>query len=295
MVSSLVAAIVLAPVELKVMTYNIRYGTANDGVNAWPNRREALIGLIKKHDPDVLGVQEALAGQIDELKAALPEHEVLGVGRDDGIRKGEYSAIFTRRSKLGLREGGTRWISDEPLRPGSLAFDAKITRVFTWGDYFTPGGTRILLMNCHLDHQSEKARLLGARQMQTFAASRGLETLIMGDFNSSQTDAPIKTLLDRNDFGNSVKLPGEWINLAASVPKNGPWGTFNGFKPTQTDGPMIDHIFYSKSYELDRSDPNGWVSKGWELMSVEIDRTLVNGRVPSDHFPVIARFKLPTR
>jgi endonuclease/exonuclease/phosphatase family metal-dependent hydrolase len=245
------------PLELKVMT--------QDGVNAWPNRREALINLIKNHDPDVLGVQEALAGQIDELKAALPEHDLLGVGRDDGLRKGEYSALFTRRTKLGLREGGTRWISNDPLKPGSLAFDAKITRIFTWGDYFAPGGTRLLLMNCHFDHQSHQARLMGGQQMRAFADQRSeLPTLVMGDFNSAATDPPLQALTAGGVF-------------TASIPKTGPWGTFNGFKPDETGGAMIDHILSSKH---------------WQLASVEIDRTIVNGRVPSDHFPVIARLTL---
>lgn len=255
----------LAPVELKVMTYNIRYGTANDGENAWPNRKAALINLVKKHDPDVLGVQEALAGQIDELKAALPGHDLLGVGRDDGLRKGEYSAIFTRSSKLGLREGGTRWISNDPLKPGTLAFDAKITRIFTWGEFFMVGGKRILLMNAHFDHQSSQARLLGGQQMRAFADQRpDLPTLVMGDFNSSSTDEPIKALMAGDRFKNSM-------------PKAGPYGTFNGFKPEQVNGDMIDHILSSSM---------------WETREVEIDRTLVNGRTPSDHFPVIARFTL---
>jgi endonuclease/exonuclease/phosphatase family metal-dependent hydrolase len=254
-----------APVELKVMTYNIRYGTANDGENAWPKRKEALIGVIQKHNPDVLGVQEALAGQIDELKAALPEHELLGVGRDDGLRKGEYSAIFSRRTKLGLREGGTRWISNDPLKPGTLAFDAKITRIFTWGEFFTVGGKRILLMNAHFDHQSPQARLLGGQQMRAFADQRpDLPALVMGDFNSSSTDEPIQVLMVADRFKNSM-------------PKIGPYGTFNGFKPEQVNGDMIDHILSSSA---------------WEAGDVEIDRTLVNGRTPSDHFPVIARFKL---
>lgn len=268
MISTTLAAMVIgtqAPLEFKVMTYNIRYGTAPDGDNAWPKRREALIDLIKKHDPDILGVQEALAGQVDELRAALPGHEVFGVGRDDGLRKGEYSAIFTRRSKMGMREGGTRWISDNPLKPGTLAFDAKITRIFTWGDFFSSGGQRFLLMNCHLDHQSGQARLLGGQQMLAFANHRpNLPAIVIGDFNSAPSDLPVQELLKNNRFFDSK-------------PAEGPWGTFNGFKPTETGGDMIDHILFSIE---------------WTLIDVTIDRTIVNGRVPSDHFPVIARLRL---
>lgn len=250
--------------ELKVMTYNIRYATAPDGDNAWPHRREMLTDLIKSHNPDVLGVQEALASQIDELRAALPDHEVLGVGRDDGIRKGEYSAIFTRRSTLGLREGGTRWISADPLKPGSIGPGAKIPRIFVWGEYFMPDGRRILLMNCHLDHESEPARLLGAHQMQAFAATRPLPTILTGDFNCGPTTPPIQHLTGAGKFTDAK-------------PATGPFGTFTAFNPTKTNGDMIDHIFTSSQ---------------WDIADVMIDRTTKNGRVPSDHFPVIARLRL---
>jgi len=269
MILGLIAASTLVPqtgpVELKVMTYNLRYSTANDGEDAWPKRKDALLALIKKQDPDVLGVQEALADQIDELKQALPEHSIVGVGRDDGLRKGEFSAIFTRQSKLGMRTGGTHWISDNPLKPGSLASDAKITRIFSWGEFFTETGQRILLMNCHLDHQSTGARLLGGQQMRAFADQNpGIPTIITGDFNTASTDAPIQALLANGRF-------------TESVPKAGPFGTFNAFKPTAIDGAMIDHIF---------------TSPAWETLDVTIDRTLYSGRTPSDHFPVTARIRL---
>lgn len=268
MVLGLIAATAIArqaPLELKVMTYNLRYSAAADGEDAWPKRKDALLSLIKKQDPDVLGVQEALADQIDELKKALPNHEIVGVGRDDGIRKGEFSAIFTRQSKLGLRNGGTRWISDDPLKPGTLAFDAKITRVFSWGEFFTPSGQRVLLMNCHLDHQSTKARLLGGQQMRAFADEHpGIPAIITGDFNSPSNDEPIKALVAGGRF-------------TESMPATGPFGTFNAFKPAQVDGDMIDHILTSPDLEV--SD-------------VTIDRTLYNGHTPSDHFPVIAKIRL---
>ncbi|MBL8048157.1 MAG: endonuclease/exonuclease/phosphatase family protein [Chthonomonas sp.] len=258
-------AFAAAPLELTVMTYNIRYGTAPDGVNAWPNRKEAVMGLLRKHDPDVLGVQEALAGQIDELQKALPGHEMIGVGRDDGMRKGEFSAIFVRAAKLGLRESGTRWISPEPERPGSLAFDAQITRIFTWGDCFAEGGTRLLVLNCHLDHQSQKARQMGGQHMRKFIDARpSLPAIVMGDFNSPASDPPVQTLVAKG-------------RLTDLMPAEGPFGTFTAFKPEAIDGPMIDHIL---------------ISKHWEPLSVEIDRTTIDGRVPSDHFPVIARVRL---
>jgi endonuclease/exonuclease/phosphatase family metal-dependent hydrolase len=267
MTAAIVSAFLIAATfqELKVMTYNIRYATAPDGVNVWSNRKQALLSLIKRHDPDVLGVQEALSSQIEVLRAALPEHDVLGVGRDDGLLKGEYSAIFTRRKTLGLREGGTRWISKDPQKPGSIGPGAKIPRVFVWGEFFLPDGRRILLMNCHLDHESAPARLLGAEQMRDFAASRSaLPTVITGDFNCGPSQPPVQTLIGKGSFTNLM-------------PAAGPFGTFTGFDSTKINGEMIDHIF---------------VSPEWKEVEVAIDRKLENGRPPSDHFPVIARISL---
>lgn len=256
------------PVEIKVMTYNVRYATAPDGENAWPHRREALIDLVRRHDPDVLGVQEALASQVDELSAALPTHSVIGVGRDDGVRRGEYSAIFYRRDKLGLSEGGTKWISDHPDQPGSIGPGAHIPRVFSWGVFFAAGGGRLLILNAHLDHESPDARLMGTRQMREFADAREtLPTLLMGDYNCSFGDVPIEHVLADKRF-------------SAAKPKAGPFGTFNAFDPKATDGPMIDHVFTSNE---------------WEVLDAQIDRSAPNGRTPSDHFPFIVRLRLTER
>lgn len=251
--------------ELKVMTFNLRYANEADGDNAWPKRKDALIALIKKHDPDVLGIQEGLVGQVDELRQAMRSHAVVGVGRDDGLRKGEYSAIFYRRERFGLREGGTRWISETPEVAGSKGPGTTLPRIFSWGEFFLAEGGRVLLLNVHLDHQSAPARLMGAQQMAAFVAARpGLSAIITGDFNSSFGDGPIEHLLGQK--------------FTANKPASGPLGTFKNFKPEQTEGTMIDFIFTSPE---------------WETLSVEIDRTLTpEGRTPSDHFPVIARLRL---
>lgn len=253
------------PLTLKVMTYNVRYATAPDGDNSWPNRREALIRLVKRHDPDVLGVQEALSVQIDELQAALPGHSILGVGREDGVRKGEYSAIFYRKEKFGLREGGTKWISDQPDKPGSIGPGAHIPRVFTWGEFFCGDGTRFLVLCAHLDHESPEARLMGTRHMRSFVESRpSLPSLVIGDFNSTVSEPPIQHLTAKNLF-------------EAAVPSEGQTATFNAFDPNVTAGPMIDHVLHSKN---------------WTVVTAEIDRTSENGRVPSDHFPLIVRLRM---
>lgn len=254
-----------SPTSLKVMTYNIRYGTAPDGENAWGLRRERLLELVRRHDPDVLGLQEALDGQITEIRRALPDHEVVGVGRDDGILKGEHSAILYRRTMLGMREGGTRWISPTPTVPGSLGGTARITRVFSWGEFFLPNGQRFLAINAHLDHQSDSARLLGAEQMRDWAGARpDLPAIIMGDFNSVPADEPGKALIAGGRF-------------RVLMPPKGPFGTFSGFRAGAAGERMIDFILASPE---------------WETVSVEIDQTSHEGRTPSDHLPVVAQLRL---
>jgi endonuclease/exonuclease/phosphatase family metal-dependent hydrolase len=85
--------------NIKVMTYNIRFDNPGDGVNRWSGRKDKVISLLKGYDPDILGVQEALVHQIDDITANTG-YAYVGVGRDDGKKKGEYSAILfnTRRS-----------------------------------------------------------------------------------------------------------------------------------------------------------------------------------------------------
>jgi len=246
------------------MTFNLRYGTAQDGDNSWVYRREAALKLVAQQDPDVLGVQEALAAQVDELRAILPEHDVLGAGREDGLRGGEHSAIFTRRSKLGLREGGTRWISNEPLKPGSLAFEARNTRVFTWGEFFLSSGRRVLLVNCHLDHESADAQLMGAQHMLALIHERNeLPAIVTGDFNCEPNDPPVSLFVQHG--------------FVDARPASGPFGTFNNFEPHHVDGVEIDHILATPS---------------WQISNVTIDRSTYGDRAISDHFPVIADLAL---
>jgi endonuclease/exonuclease/phosphatase family metal-dependent hydrolase len=250
--------------EVKVMTYNLRYANAADGPDGWEHRKDALIALIKKHDPDIFGIQEGLASQVDELRQAFRTHAVVGVGRDDGLRKGEYSAICYRRERFGLREGGTRWISDTPEVAGSKGPGTTLPRIFSWGEFFLAEGGRVLVVNTHFDHQSAPARLLGAQQIGEFLATRsGVPALLTGDFNCTFGDPPIEHLRAK---------------LTALRPAQDPIGTFNGFKPEATSGPMIDFVF---------------TSAAWEVLDVQIDRTLTpSGRAPSDHFPLIARIRL---
>ena len=112
LITAAAAVYAAAPEPLTVMTFNIRYGTANDGPDRWELRRDQLFALIKNQNPDVIGLQEALHFQIDEILAALPEYRMVGVGRGDGGHGGEYAAILYRASRLSVRQSSTFWFSD---------------------------------------------------------------------------------------------------------------------------------------------------------------------------------------
>jgi endonuclease/exonuclease/phosphatase family metal-dependent hydrolase len=258
----------VAPQPLTVMTFNIRYGTANDGPDRWELRRDQLFALIKNQNPDVVGLQEALHAQIDEILAALPEYRMIGVGRSDGGHGGEYAAILYRASRLSVRQSSTFWFSDTPDIVKSNTWGAALERICTWALFDDQQGTPFFMYNLHLDHVSQPAReKSGALLLNRIAArSPMLPVIVTGDFNTGEnnpvTQAVAKVL--RDTF--RVVHP-----TATEV------GTANQFKLGTTMGDKIDYIF---------------VEASTEVISADIVRTSVDGRYPSDHFPVVARIRL---
>ena len=252
---------------LNVMSFNIRYGTAKDGDNAWPKRRDLVFDVIRRHDPDVIGLQEALRFQLDELLAALPGYRSVGVGRADGATKGEYAAVFYRADRFTLDEHGTFWLSDTPTTPGSTSWGNTIPRIATWARLIDKAdGKGFYIYNAHFDHRSAPSRERSAALLVERAASRthGDEPVVItGDFNAGEGSAPIRTLTDAKYVDTfRVKHPD-----ATDV------GTFNGFRSTRT-GRKIDYVF---------------VSPGLEVLEASILLDHDARRYPSDHFPVAAR------
>jgi len=139
---------------LRLMSFNIRLNTSGDGPHAWPYRKDLAASILHLHQPDVVGLQEALPDQVDDLAARLPDFAWVGVGRDDGVRQGEFAAIFYRRARLTLLDQGTFWLSQTPNIPGSLGWDAACIRIVTWAA--APGyrnGDHVLLLQCALRSQ----------------------------------------------------------------------------------------------------------------------------------------------
>lgn len=261
-------AVVLAvtmQAEFTFMTFNVRYATSADGENAWVHRQGLVYEVVNRHRPDVLGVQEALASQVDDLLAHLPGYAYVGVGRDDGRRAGEFSALFYRRDVFEAVESGTFWLSDTPDVAGSKSWGNNVVRVCTWARLRAKWGLTITVFNTHFDHESQPSREKSAELVLARVAGVTEPSVVMGDLNSGEDNAAVQEFL-RSGMKNAFRA----ANPTTTV------GTFNGFARLQ-DGPMIDHIF---------------VSRHWGVLASDIDRASFDGRFPSDHFPVWARLVL---
>ena len=117
--------------NVRVLSFNIRYGTAPDGTNAWPHRQELVYDVIRRQDSDFVGLQEALRFQIDAIRQSVPLYDEVGVGRDDGRQGGEYTAILYKTDRWRAADSGTVWLSGTPDVPGSMTWGNKITRIVT--------------------------------------------------------------------------------------------------------------------------------------------------------------------
>jgi endonuclease/exonuclease/phosphatase family metal-dependent hydrolase len=183
-----------------VLTFNIRYGTAPDGENAWPKRKEQVFEILRDERVSVIGVQEALRGQLDDIKQACPKLGEIGVGREDGKQDGEYSAILYRTDMWKPEKSGTFWLSETPEVPGSKSWKTVCTRVCTWARLERLGCPEdgrpcvLWVFNTHMDHVSAEARLNGARLIARRISERGdtQPFVLTGDFNSGESEDATK-------------------------------------------------------------------------------------------------------
>lgn len=254
---------------MNVASYNLRYNTPNDGVNAWPNRKENVKGLIRFHEFDIFGVQEALVGQLKDV-AELPEFAYYGKGRDDGQEGGEHSAIFYKKDRFKLLKSGDFWLSETPDKPG-LGWDAKCcNRICSWAQFEDMNTKKkFYFFNVHFDHQGVEARRQSGHLMvKKIKEIAGNSTAILtGDFNSSPDTEQIKTI---------AGLLNDTHNVTKQAPY-GPEGTFNSFKFDAEMKTRIDYIF---------------VSKNVDVLKYGVLTDSKEQRYPSDHQPVLVKVEI---
>ncbi len=261
---------------VRVMSFNIRYGSAKDGKDHWSQRKDLVAHAINSFEPDLLGTQETMRFQSTFLQKQLPNHTAFGRTRDASGDAGEQCTIFYRTDRFTKIGAGHFWLSESPDTPGVKSWDAALPRMVTWlclRDAQRPEQP-ICIFNTHFDHRGKQARQesakLLAKKSAEIARSHGnAHVIVTGDFNSGEDDAPYRNLLEEQ--------PNGWNDTyrTAHPERNAHEGTFNGFRGTD-DGARIDWIF---------------ADARWLVQSAEIVRWNQDGRYPSDHCPVTAVLK----
>lgn len=262
--------------EFRIMSYNIRYDAKEDYAIdcGWENRKENLLKLIKFHKADIIGIQEALIHQLVYIDSSLIGYSRIGVGRDDGKNKGEYSAIYYNNYKFQVIESGNFWLSETPDIAGSIGWDAAITRIVSWAKFkANSDGNEYLVFNTHFDHKGLKAREESAkllinkiqdiRNQYRKHNDKLLPVIITGDFNTQPGTEPYLIINDK-------------FKDAFEVSKNGNYGSDGsgwGFIVCEVkEHKRIDFIFLSDDFIV---------------LNHAILTDSFNGKYPSDHLPII--------
>jgi len=263
LLSALALVACTAPAPLKVMSYNIRFGTAPDGEYSWTHRQDAAAAMVLDQRPAVFGVQEALSFQLDFLAEKCPMYKHVGVGREDGESGGEHMAVFYDTTRVALQDWGTYWLSETPEEP-SKGWDAACKRTATWTLlHDIKADKHFYFVDTHLDHKGEVAREKGLALVVERIGAMNPENypmILLGDFNVFPDDPCLKGL-------RAVMTD---AREAAVVTSNA--STYHGYGTVVKD--PIDYIFYSgfsgcKEFAL-------------------VDQPYLECPFVSDHYPVTA-------
>lgn len=258
--------------DLRVMTFNVRYSAADDGINAWPKRRDLMVQVIRQEHPDILGTQELLSPQADYLQQHLPGYTWFGMGRNGNeidSNDNEHMGVFYAKARLKLLASGNFWLSETPDKPGSIGAGQLMPRMVTWARFQDRrSGKAFYYYDTHFPYRAGTAAELTRercaaeirQRLATLPAS--VPFILTGDFNTtpeSVTHASLTQVL--HDARTSAAR------------HEGPDATFHGFTGHATD--RIDWILY----------------RGMKADDVRTITTHAGKVYPSDHFPVVADFR----
>jgi endonuclease/exonuclease/phosphatase family metal-dependent hydrolase len=263
---SLLSSGMLFAQSYQIATYNIRFDNPNDHGNLWKDRSTHLINQIKFHKMDIIGTQEGLYHQLEDMKSGLG-FPYIGVGRDHGRTEGEFSAIFYNPDLFELIEHETFWLSETPEQP-SKGWDAALNRVCTWGRFKTKKGNKqFYIFNIHYDHIGQLAREESSKLVVSKIKEinkKNLPVIFIGDFNVTPDNPAYQTVIENSDLKDS--------RSTSQSPSIGNQGTFNGFNWDKLPDGIIDHIFVSPNITVMR---HGILTDNYGM------------KYPSDHFPVM--------
>ena len=257
--------------SLSVMTFNMRYDNPEDGQNNWRFRRERVAGVIKAQEVDVLGTQELLSNQFNDLSGLLTGYQGVGVGRLDGVESGEYCAVFFRKDRFTLLDSGTFWLSETPEVVASLGWDGACERIATWVVLRDRDGRELFFIDTHLDHVGQVARDEGVsllmKRIETLSGGRPV--ILTGDFNS-EPGSSVVAHVQKDGVLRDAK--------AIAAQRSGTDWSFSDFgQIPEAERPLLDYIF---------------VSGDIEAVRYEVLPDIFDGGYVSDHAPVMAVVKI---
>jgi endonuclease/exonuclease/phosphatase family metal-dependent hydrolase len=281
-----------ATAQLNVGSVNVRFITPKDYEhnNGWEQRREVLCNIIRFENFDIFGAQEVTHPQLTDMLRLLPDYDHIGVARDDGKQRGEYSPVFYNRERFVKLDGGTFWLSETPDKV-SKGWDGLCRRVCSWGKFKDKSSKTIFwFFNLHMDHrgrtaQRESAKLIIEHIKQMCGATANV--IITGDFNVKQGSEPYNTFINSGIVKDSYE--------AADI-RFAPTGTFNGFNASNFTTHRIDHILVAESAKVERYGVltyHYWYDQrgeegGFANAPDDIKRETRQVKLPSDHYPVQA-------
>jgi len=257
---------------IRVLTFNIRYGQADDGINQWERRQALVIDRIRAADPDLIGLQECRDDeQAEVVRRALSDYEFYGVTRGgDGTTALEMAPVLARRAVFQPVRQGCFWLSPTPDIAGSVGWDAMFPRTVTWAELVhQPTGRPLVFLNTHFDLMPE-AILNSAGLLRDWAertASR-LPVIVTGDFNADKSSAAYQLLAGGQalrDTWRQARAPGDDDT------------TFHAFGQPGV-AVAIDWVL---------------VSPVFRVLDVAVDRFHDGDRYPSDHYPLLATLHWP--
>ena len=259
---------------LNVMSFNIRNSSASDGIHSWANRRDLAMGVLNECNPDLVGFQEVLPDQFEDLQWMSHVYAFHGAPRDDGQHVGERALIGYRLERFQLIEAGDFWLTERSDRP-SLGWDASHIRICSWVRLLDRSVRRPLLFaNTHWDHKGRVARQMSAQLMRARLSelSRGSAVIVAGDLNSHETDDCVRTLLLPDS--SCISLVDAYRHVH---PQRQPNEETSHHFTQRTEGMRIDYILHSA---------------GVRALDAAIVRSRgPNGEFPTDHFPVTCCLK----
>lgn len=242
-----------------ILTQNLRYDTS--GENALEIRGPRLLHILEKYKPDSIGFQEATPQWMDWLRKNLAGYIGVGVGRDNGRDKGEFSPVFYRSDRFSLKDGGTFWLSETPDRVSGPAWNAACTRICTWAVLEDGQNGVFIHMNTHTDHVSVEAMCRGSELILSRLGSLRdkygpAPAVITGDFNGEEHSSVYAVMTASDSTVADAKYLAErQINVC---------GSFHNFlKVDVSKHTPIDYIFVTpdtlraRTYQVVTENPGG--------------------------------------